>query len=246
MEELNRSLFLAINASAEASLPMRELAIFFAQWMVFCVPLLLAVLWIFGEQRQRRVVLLAGVSIALALACNLVIRELWFHPRPFMLGLGQNFLAHAPGASFPSDHASGLFAMAFALILASLRKTGLVMLGPGTAGKLGTGLPGCAFPPRHPRRLPGGAAQCLAGTPGAGLAAIGPAVTGAAGRGLPALARRGPSQRLIRGAGSMPVAAADMGVLGLAGRDRTTDLQALQNPALIQVRPFATALAQVQ
>lgn len=129
MEELNRSLFLAINASAEASLPMRELAIFFAQWMVFCVPLLLAVLWIFGEQRQRRVVLLAGVSIALALACNLVIRELWFHPRPFMLGLGQNFLAHAPGASFPSDHASGLFAMAFALILASLRKTGLVMLG---------------------------------------------------------------------------------------------------------------------
>ena len=129
MEELNRSLFLAINASAEASLPMRELAIFFAQWMVFCVPLLLAVLWIFGEQRQRRVVLLAGLSIALALACNLVIRELWFHPRPFMLGLGQNFLAHAPGASFPSDHASGLFAMAFALILASLRKTGLVMLG---------------------------------------------------------------------------------------------------------------------
>lgn len=129
MEELNRSLFLAINASAEASLPMRELAIFFAQWMVFCVPMLLAVLWIFGEQRQRRVVLLAGLSIALALACNLVIRELWFHPRPFMLGLGQNFLAHAPGASFPSDHASGLFAIAFALILASLRKTGLVMLG---------------------------------------------------------------------------------------------------------------------
>ncbi|RBL67706.1 phosphatase PAP2 family protein, partial [Pseudomonas sp. MWU13-2625] len=28
-----------------------------------------------------------------------------------------------------SDHASGMFAMAFALILASLRKTGLVMLG---------------------------------------------------------------------------------------------------------------------
>ena len=26
----------------------------------------------------------------------------------------QNFLAHAPGASFPSDHASGMFAMAFA------------------------------------------------------------------------------------------------------------------------------------
>ncbi len=44
----------------------------------------------------------------------------------------------------------------------------------------------------------------------------------------------------------MPVAAADMGVLGVAGRDRTADLQALQDPALIQVRPFAAALAQVE
>lgn len=128
MEELNRSLFLAINASAEASLPMRELATFLAQWVVLCVPLLLLVFWVFGGRRQRMTVLLAALSILVALACNQVIRGLWFHPRPFMLELGQNFLAHAPGASFPSDHASGMFAMAFALILASLRKTGLVML----------------------------------------------------------------------------------------------------------------------
>ncbi|PYY80210.1 phosphatase PAP2 family protein [Pseudomonas sp. TKO26] len=129
MEELNQSLFLAINASAGASMPMRTLAVFLAQWLVLSVPLLLAVLWVFGERRQRMIVLLATLAIVLALASNLLIRELWFHPRPFMIGLGQNFLAHAPGASFPSDHASGMFAMAFALILAPLRKTGLVMLG---------------------------------------------------------------------------------------------------------------------
>lgn len=129
MEELNHSLFLAINASAGASMPMRTLAVFFAQWLVLSVPLLLAVLWVFGERRQRMIVLLATLGIVLALASNWLIRELWFHPRPFMIGLGQNFLAHAPGASFPSDHASGMFAMAFALILARLRKAGLVMLG---------------------------------------------------------------------------------------------------------------------
>ncbi|WP_265531953.1 undecaprenyl-diphosphatase [Pseudomonas saponiphila] len=129
MEELNQSLFLAINASAGASMPIRTLAVFLAQWLVLSVPLLLAVLWVFGERRQRMIVLLATLAIVLALASNLLIRELWFHPRPFMIGLGQNFLAHAPGASFPSDHASGMFAMAFALILAPLRKTGLVMLG---------------------------------------------------------------------------------------------------------------------
>ncbi|MGC5699414.1 undecaprenyl-diphosphatase [Pseudomonas sp. NFXW11] len=128
MEEFNRSLFLAINASADASLAMRELAVFLAQWVVLCVPLMLLVFWVLGERRQRMIVLYATLSIVLALACNLLIRELWFHPRPFMLGLGQNFLAHAPGASFPSDHASGMFAMAFALLLVNLRKTGLVLL----------------------------------------------------------------------------------------------------------------------
>mgnify|MGYP006164489703 CR=1 FL=1 len=63
MEELNRSLFLAINASAEASLPMRELAIFLAQWVVLCVPLLLLVLWVFGERRQKMIVLLATCTL---------------------------------------------------------------------------------------------------------------------------------------------------------------------------------------
>ena len=128
MEELNRSLFLAINASGDASLPLRELAVFLAQWVVLSVPLLLLLFWVFGERRQRMIVLLATLSIVVALASNLLIRGLWFHPRPFMLELGQNFLAHAPGASFPSDHASGMFAMGFALLLASLRKTALVML----------------------------------------------------------------------------------------------------------------------
>lgn len=128
MEELNRSLFLTINASADASAPMRSLAIFLAQWLILCVPLLLAGLWLQGARRQRAVALTATLSIVFALGCNLLISSLWFHPRPFMLGLGQNFLAHAAESSFPSDHATVMFALAFGLILASLRKLGLLVL----------------------------------------------------------------------------------------------------------------------
>lgn len=128
MEELNRSLFLAINASADASAPMRSLAMFLAQWLIYCVPLLLAGLWLRGTRRQRAVALTATLSIVFALGCNLLISSLWFHPRPFMLGLGQNFLAHAAESSFPSDHATVMFALAFGLILASLRKLGLLVL----------------------------------------------------------------------------------------------------------------------
>ena len=59
---------------------------------------------------------------------NLLISSLWFHPRPFMLGLGQNLLAHTPESSFPSDHATVMFTLAFALMLASLRKLGVLIL----------------------------------------------------------------------------------------------------------------------
>ncbi len=43
----------------------------------------------------------------------------------------------------------------------------------------------------------------------------------------------------------MPMASAHMRRLGLAGGDTAADLQPLQYPALIQLRPAATALAQV-
>lgn len=44
----------------------------------------------------------------------------------------------------------------------------------------------------------------------------------------------------------MPVASADMGMLGFARRHATADFQLLQNPALLDIRPFAAALAQFQ
>lgn len=50
-----------------------------------------------------------------------------------MLGLGQNFLEHAPESSFPSDHATVMFTLAMALILASLHKLGVLILMLGTS-----------------------------------------------------------------------------------------------------------------
>ncbi|MFJ2365385.1 undecaprenyl-diphosphatase [Pseudomonas sp. NPDC087697] len=128
MEELNRSLFMAINASVDASAPMRSLAMFLAQWLIFCVPLLLIGLWLRGTRQQRSAAVTATLSIVFALGCNLLISSLWFHPRPFMVGLGQNFLEHAAESSFPSDHATVMFSLAFGLMLAALRKLGLLVL----------------------------------------------------------------------------------------------------------------------
>ncbi|MEB0042063.1 MULTISPECIES: phosphatase PAP2 family protein [unclassified Pseudomonas] len=128
MEELNRTLFLAINASVHSPVEMQLFATFLAQWLITGVPLLLVGMWLRGKRQYRAAAVTATLSIVFALGCNLLISSLWFHPRPFMLGLGQNFLEHAPESSFPSDHATVIFTLALALMLASQRKLGVLIL----------------------------------------------------------------------------------------------------------------------
>jgi undecaprenyl-diphosphatase len=127
MEELNQSLFLLLNANTPST-AMITLATFLAEWLIYAVPLLLAGLWLWGRREQRTAALTGVLSVALALVCSQLISTLWSHPRPFMLGLGQTFLAHAPEASFPSDHATVLFSLGFALLISALRKTAAALL----------------------------------------------------------------------------------------------------------------------
>lgn len=132
MEELNRTLFLAISASVHSSGEVRLVATFLAQWLITVVPLLLIGLWLRGIRQYRVAAVTATLSIVFALGCNLLISTLWFHPRPFMVGLGQNLLQHAPESSFPSDHATVMFTLALALMWASLHRLGVLILLLGT------------------------------------------------------------------------------------------------------------------
>lgn len=135
MEELNRTLFLMINAGTHPPAAMLQLATFLAQWLIDGVPLLLVWLWLRGSRQDRAAAVTAALSVAFALGCGQVIGALWPHPRPFMLGLGHVFLAHKPEASFPSDHATVFFTLGLGLMLGSKRKLGaLVLLLGGLVG----------------------------------------------------------------------------------------------------------------
>jgi undecaprenyl-diphosphatase len=133
MEELNRQLFLMINTGSQPTPDVLVAALLLAKYMIYGVPLLLAGIWIWGKHSGRAVALRAVSSIALALACNLLITHLWPHPRPFMIGLGNSFLSHKPEPSFPSDHATLFFALGMAMLHDSWRKTGSLILILGLA-----------------------------------------------------------------------------------------------------------------
>lgn len=87
-----------------------------ADWAIYIGPALLVWLWVLGDDDDKRAAVGACLSAFLALAAAAATSSLYFHPRPFMDGLARNYLHHAPDSSFPSDHATLLFALAFSLL----------------------------------------------------------------------------------------------------------------------------------
>jgi len=118
MEELNRQLFAMINAPANPPAALLALARFSANSLIYVVALALLIAWLRGGGKVRLRLIDASVTAILAVVLNLVIAAIWYHPRPFEIGLGHQFTPHVIDASFPSDHGTVLFAIAFGLMAA--------------------------------------------------------------------------------------------------------------------------------
>jgi undecaprenyl-diphosphatase len=125
MESLNQTFFLWLNAPEHPNALTLTLAMFFAEQLIWAVPILMGVGWLRGSKDTRETMLIATASGLLGLLINQVIGLAWPHPRPFMIGLGHTLIPHVADSSFPSDHLTLWWAIAFSL---ALRR------GPRTAG----------------------------------------------------------------------------------------------------------------
>ena len=128
------SLFHSLNGALRHDDGGQDDAQIFNAWAIFALVGLAGA--IYGSSRARRArsapssrPVSAAASAALALLLNVALGELWFHNRPFVDHPRATLLLvpHAADNSFPSDHASVAFAVAFA-VLAFHRKLGLVLL----------------------------------------------------------------------------------------------------------------------
>jgi undecaprenyl-diphosphatase len=117
MESLNQTLFLWLNAPEHPSALALTLANFLAERLIWAVPLLIGIGWLRGSKTTRKTMLVATAAGLLGLFINQIIGLVWSHPRPFMIGLGHTFIAHAADSSFPSDHLTLWWSLAFSLLL---------------------------------------------------------------------------------------------------------------------------------
>ena len=146
MEEINHALFLAINAGPHPSPWLLSLARVVAVDLINLTPLILVALWLWGARDDRETALTVLLGVVLAACLNQLISLAYPHPRPFMIGLGNNFLAHAPESSFPSDHATVLFAFGFTLMQSRWFVIGVLTVLLGTAVGLARVYLGVHFP----------------------------------------------------------------------------------------------------
>lgn len=116
MDQINQTLFALINGPADPAPAMLILAQFLADWVLYIVAAGLFFGWLRAAVTTRRTLVQVAMATLLALAVNFTIAALWYHPRPFELGIGNQLIAHAAETSFPSDHATILFAVAFSLL----------------------------------------------------------------------------------------------------------------------------------
>ncbi len=115
-DTINLSFFNQINASSTANPITVSLARISAEWLLYLVAVAMIIGWIRGGKNIRRALLVSGLSVLLGLAINQLIGTFWYHPRPFEAGVGNQLLPHAKDTSFPSDHGTLLFAVAFGLL----------------------------------------------------------------------------------------------------------------------------------
>ncbi|RDU99855.1 phosphatase PAP2 family protein [Trinickia dinghuensis] len=133
LEALNRALFLAIDATSATPVWLIGTARIVANDLIWSIPLVLAGLWLTGDARRRETALRACVVALVALGVNQLIGLAWQHPRPFAIGLGQTFLAHAPDSSFPSDHGTVFSAIFITLFARGMSRLGALTLVCGIA-----------------------------------------------------------------------------------------------------------------
>lgn len=116
MESLDQTLFIWLNAPEHPSAFTLALAIFSAEHLIWAAPLLIGIGWLRGGEATRKTMLIATASGLLGLLINQLIGLVWSHPRPFMIGLGHTLIPHVADSSFPSDHLTLWWAIAFSFL----------------------------------------------------------------------------------------------------------------------------------
>lgn len=129
LSQLDASLFLALRGTGKESLPFLYFAYFLAKWVLYLVPVHLALtFFIKATPERRRVVIAAVLAIVIGIVVSYLIGHFAYRVRPFLTDLGPSLMHHRNSASFPSNHATIMAAFTMTLVVARWWKTAVIAI----------------------------------------------------------------------------------------------------------------------
>ena len=111
---MNETLFLIINNLAGKSHILDILAISLSKGMPYIF--ILVEIYLYFIAKKKKETLFAFYSVIISLGISFLISLVYFHNRPFMDNLGTMLITHKAETSFPSDHTTFLFAIAWSFM----------------------------------------------------------------------------------------------------------------------------------
>lgn len=112
LTSINTKLFLLINVAPNTSTMMIAITTFCAEYLIY-TPLVAMLYYWFKKPNLRGLIVKIVITIMVSLIITAILRALIISPRPFELAIGTNFLMHSSSNSFPSKHATFIFAITF-------------------------------------------------------------------------------------------------------------------------------------
>jgi undecaprenyl-diphosphatase len=125
---MNYKLFQAINQNAGHHHFLDGLMVFVTKDALAVFALVLLLMWLFGKEKYKYTVVFAAITGALGLFINFILGHIYYEPRPFVTHHVHLLIQHAKDSGFPSDHSTGAFSLALAVIWRKHRKIGFGML----------------------------------------------------------------------------------------------------------------------
>ena len=121
------SIFHWLNDATRGNDAGQDAAEIFNTWAIVVLLVVAGGLWLLarpgGSLRWKLATATAAISAVVGLIANVVLSKIWYHDRPFVTHPTQTVLLihHAKDNGFPSEHATVAFAVAFAVLIFSLR-----------------------------------------------------------------------------------------------------------------------------
>lgn len=128
IEDVNIALFQWVNAAATQNSFLDKIAIFASHNLIGGLFGFLIVSVVFKDKKYRTQFIKTLMFILVALLFSQLIHALYYHPRPFAMGLGHTLVGHGSTSSFPSMHTLTVATIAFSYLLSGFRKIATVGL----------------------------------------------------------------------------------------------------------------------